>query len=239
MKASLISTPRLKDAGHFFCPPVRVAPKGKLVLVENSKNSQTAESNAALARKSQPEVAPSGSMPHAALGNVRASLDPTFRRMSDLFRDADVNADGTLSRCEFEEIVRQAGLSSEVNVDLLFGSVDTNADGRVSYREMLDAMRKHAVAQSQRPWAQSSTVLSPGELRGMKATVKEMQAAKILWTKRVFSTKGRLEVLRRAQTSQGQSRVRGPGNGKLDPDAVVVPNSPIRSCDGGQIPNNI
>lgn len=123
----------------------RLERKDKLKQRESAQlMRQRATSAAALhKRQSSPRLAAHALEVSGALRAVRSNLDQKLRRVIDLFREADANSDGTLTRKELAEVLRGAGLSTaDVDMDAFFESLDENADGRISYDEMTRALRK-------------------------------------------------------------------------------------------------
>mmetsp|Transcript_76828 Transcript_76828/g.212294 ORF Transcript_76828/g.212294 Transcript_76828/m.212294 type:complete len:205 (+) Transcript_76828:139-753(+) len=58
--------------------------------------------------------------------------------MKAVFRSADLNKDGSISRKELEGVLRTLGDWSEGELEALFGCVETSGSGRLSYEDFVD-----------------------------------------------------------------------------------------------------
>ena len=86
---------------------------------------------------------------------LRAILADNAVRVIDLFRDWDTDADGTVSRREFERALHALGLRdvSDAELSELFGSFDPDSSGTVEFSELHKLLRRRVgdrAAESQR-----------------------------------------------------------------------------------------
>ena len=74
----------------------------------------------------------------SVLDAVRHALDANFGRVSDLFRDLDVNGDNMVSKAEFRKALPLLGVphAGDAECDKLFDEVDVDGSGRIDYREV-------------------------------------------------------------------------------------------------------
>ena len=104
--------------------------------------------------------APSGDSPTAPsppggeIGGVsiaeelKTCMTRELGRVVDLFRDLDLNEDGTVSKREFRKALPLLGFSlptaSRRDIDLLFEEFDANGDGQIKYDELRGRLRNFA-----------------------------------------------------------------------------------------------
>jgi hypothetical protein len=104
--------------------------------------------------------APSGDSPTAPsppggeIGGVsiaeelKTCMTRELGRVVDLFRDLDLNEDGTVSKREFRKALPLLGFSlptaSRRDIDLLFEEFDANGDGQIKYDELRGRLRDFA-----------------------------------------------------------------------------------------------
>ena len=101
--------------------------------------------------------APSGdstapSPPGGEIGGVsiaeelKTCMTRELGRVVDLFRDLDLNEDGTVSKREFRKALLLGSLptASRRDIDLLFEEFDANGDGQIKYDELRGRLRNFA-----------------------------------------------------------------------------------------------
>ena len=74
------------------------------------------------------------------VADVRIDVHEPMGALKDLFSQLDSNADGQISKSEFESNLG-AGGTNTANADSVFGKLDTNGDGSVSLDELSAALK--------------------------------------------------------------------------------------------------
>ena len=79
---------------------------------------------------------------------LKTCMTRELGRVVDLFRDLDLNEDGTVSKREFRKALPLLGFSlptaSRRDIDLLFDEFDANGDGQIKYDELRGRLRNFA-----------------------------------------------------------------------------------------------
>ena len=79
---------------------------------------------------------------------LKTCMTRELGRVVDLFRDLDLNEDGTVSKREFRKALPLLGFSlptaSRRDIDLLFEEFDANGDGQIKYDKLRGRLRDFA-----------------------------------------------------------------------------------------------
>ena len=74
---------------------------------------------------------------------LRQALTNSGTRIIDLFRQIDVDGDGTITKKEFRNSLPQLGLSApKKEFDILFDSFDPDGSGKIDYKELNKLLRR-------------------------------------------------------------------------------------------------